>query len=85
MKKLITLALILSSGAVMAGGTIGGTPTPTKNDFARSWNGKAGKQVMNLGVRIEWFADACGTPNGTEFDKTKCPKEPEKEQEKTKK
>lgn len=83
MKKLMSLALVLTSTAALAGGTMGGTPIPSENDFARSWNGKAGTQVLNLGVRIHWFADACGTPNGVEFDKTKCPKKPVEQEAKT--
>ncbi|WP_217521890.1 hypothetical protein [Vibrio metschnikovii] len=85
MKNFTLLALILSSSAAMAGGTMGGNPTPTESDFARSWNGEAGKQVMNLGVRIEWFADACGTPNGVEFDKSKCPNQAVEEETETEK
>ncbi|QFT40025.1 MULTISPECIES: hypothetical protein [unclassified Vibrio] len=74
--KNVATALILcvvSFGSV-AGGTYGGNIQPTAADYAQSWNGKAGKQVLNRGVRIEWFADACGTKDGHQFDASKCSK-----------
>lgn len=68
----LPILLLASFGAFAAGGTYGGNVPLTVRDYKESWNGKAGKQVINKGVRVEWFADACGVKDGKQLDPAKC-------------
>ncbi|HCG7052753.1 TPA: hypothetical protein NJ298_004593 [Vibrio parahaemolyticus] len=75
MKKstiLLGLTCLFATTSSFAGGTFGGNPADISK-IEKSWNGKAGKQVYSQsGLRIEWYADACGTMNGKVMDAAKC-------------
>ncbi len=74
---LVTLTLSATSVQVMAqgggGGGRGGSPSLTKEQLEKHWNGKPGPQSTPIaGIIAHWKADACGTLNGQQFDVAKC-------------
>ncbi|ELB2078068.1 hypothetical protein QNZ73_003961 [Vibrio parahaemolyticus] len=74
---LVTLTLSTTSIQAVAygggGGGLGGTPSLTKEQLEKHWNGKPGPQSTPMaGIVAHWKADACGTLNGQQFDATKC-------------
>jgi hypothetical protein len=82
MKKVTTLliALIVSTSSIQVmaqgggGGSRGGSPSLTKEQLEKHWNGKAGPQSTPIaGILAHWTADVCGTLNGQVSDESKCP------------
>ncbi len=76
-KILITLIVATPYIQAMAqgggGGGRGGSPSLTKEQLEKHWNGKPGPQSTSIaGIIAHWNADACGTLNGQQFDAAKC-------------
>ncbi|MGD1466037.1 hypothetical protein [Vibrio harveyi] len=81
-KNLIAITALLvtslASTQLMAygggSGGRGGSPSLTKEQLEKHWNGKAGEQSTPIaGIIAHWKADICGTLNGHVSDETKCP------------
>ncbi|ABZ75731.1 hypothetical protein Shal_1162 [Shewanella halifaxensis HAW-EB4] len=70
------MLIALTSGNLYARGGgqgFGGYNSISKAELEASWNGQAGPQHTAVrGVKVQWYADACGTANGHVTDAKEC-------------
>jgi hypothetical protein len=73
---LVGVLIALTSTYVSARGGgqgFGGFNAITKAQLESSWNGHAGPQHTAVrGVKVQWYADACGIANGHVKDEKEC-------------
>ena len=73
---LVAVLIALTSGHLFARGGgqgFGGYNIISKAELEASWNGQAGPQHTAVrGVKVQWYADVCGTANGYVIDPKEC-------------
>lgn len=73
---LLAVLIALTSGNLYARGGgqgFGGYNSISKAELEASWNGLAGPQHTAVrGVKVQWYADVCGTANGEVRDAKQC-------------
>ncbi|ABV38205.1 hypothetical protein Ssed_3601 [Shewanella sediminis HAW-EB3] len=76
----VLIALTSTYVSARGGGQgFGGFNSITKAQLESSWNGRAGPQHTAVrGVRVQWYADACGVANGHAKDEKECVKNTKK-------
>jgi len=70
----VLIALASTYVSARGGGQgFGGFNAITKAQLEATWNGQAGPQHTAVrGVRVQWYADACGVVNGHTKDAKEC-------------
>ncbi|GIU29058.1 hypothetical protein [Shewanella sp. MBTL60-007] len=70
----VLIALTSSNLYARGGGQgFGGYNAISKVELEASWNGQAGPQHTAVrGVKVQWYADVCGTANGHATDVKQC-------------
>ncbi|WP_299808012.1 hypothetical protein [uncultured Shewanella sp.] len=73
---LLAVLIASTSGHVFARGGgqgFGGYNIISKAELEASWNGQAGSQHTAIrGVKVQWYADVCGTANGHVTEVNDC-------------
>ncbi|CAM3476518.1 hypothetical protein [Shewanella pealeana] len=73
---LLAVLIVSTSGHLFARGGgqgFGGYNAISKAELEASWNGQRGSQHTAIrGVKVQWYADVCGTANGHVTDVKLC-------------